>query len=131
MLQNDWSQVNGDNAIIRASAVLTTSYVAATVISNAEGFNQLVLYVDFTIGSLTTAEMKVEFSDDGTTYYDEISETITAGTATALPLVHAVGATGKKRYMIPIKDKYIKVSVKGTGTVTGSLMAIKAFLGNV
>lgn len=131
MLQNDWSQVNGDNAIIRASAVLTTSYVAATVISNAEGFNQLVLYVDFTIGSLTTAELKVEFSDDGATYFDEIVETVSSGTATALPLVHAVGATGKKRYMIPIKDKYIKVSVKGTGTVTSSLMAIKAFLGNV
>jgi len=128
---NNWAKALGNTAVIRRSAVLTTSYVAATVIENAQFNNQLVLEVDFTIGSLTTAEFIVQFSDDGTTYFDEIVETVSSGTATAVPLVHAVGATGKKRYMIPIKDKYIKVSAKGTGTVTNSLMEIRAFLGNV
>lgn len=130
MLQNDWSQVNGDNAIIRASAVLTTSYVAATVISNAEKCNQLVLYVPFTKGSLTTAELKVEFSDDNLTYFQETSDVITSGNAASTAYVHQVSADGNYRYLIPIKDKYIKVSIKGTGTVTSSSAAIRAFLGN-
>jgi len=56
---------------IRASAILTNSYVAGTTINNANHEDQLIIYVDFTIGSLTSAELKVEFSDDDITYYQE------------------------------------------------------------
>src|SRR3990167_2352789 len=119
---------------IRSSAVLTGSYVAATVLG-PEGLgtgidpvenNQLVLYLAFTIGSLTSAEVKVEFSDDGTTYYQETASSISSGTSTDSTLTHTYTATGNYRLPIPLVDRYIKVSVKGTGTVTNSLMAIDA-----
>jgi hypothetical protein len=120
---------------IRASAVLTTSYVAAAVIGASENSannglrNQLLLLVDFTLGSLTSGGIKVEFSPDGTDYYQETFEAIAAGVATDTLGVHTFTATGKYRLAIPCKDNFIKVSAIGTGTVDDSLMAIKAVVG--
>lgn len=120
---------------VRSSAVLTNSYVAGTVIGPATGdkplvhqYTQLLLYVDFTIGSLTDAQIKVEFSDDGTTYYQETYSSVSTTTSTESLGVHKLTATGLYRIAIPITDKYIKVSSVGTGTVTSSLMAIDAIL---
>jgi len=45
---------------VRSAAILTTSYVAGTVIKDVEKFNQLIIYIDFTKGSLTSLELKVE-----------------------------------------------------------------------
>lgn len=121
---------------IRSSAVLTGSYVAATVLGPQGGVpgadpvanNQLALLISFTIGSLTSAEIKVEFSNDGTTYYQETSSSVSSGTSTDSLVTHTITATGNYRLLIPIVDRYIKVSAKGTGTVTSSLMAIDAIL---
>lgn len=121
--------------ILRSSTVLTGSYVAATTygptgVTNLDPVsnNQLMLYVSFTIGSLTSAELKVEFSDDGTTYYQETSTSVSSGVSTDSLLNHTFTATGNYRLLIPITDKYIKVSAKGTGTVTNSLLSIDAIL---
>jgi len=117
--------------LVRASLILTTGYVAGTVIENVMDANQLIIYVDFTKGSLTTAEIKVEFSSDNTNFYQESSSSVTTGTDTNTLLEHQIGATGKYRIAIPIKDRYVKISVKGTGTVTNSLMAVRAIIGAV
>lgn len=119
---------------IRTSAVLTTSYVAGTKFIQPEILpevqNQIVLYVDFTLGSLTTAELIVEFSADNTNFYQESYELVpTAGVAVCTTYTRQLTATGKYRFAIPIKDKVIQVSVKGTGTVTGSLLAITGIIG--
>lgn len=119
---------------IRASTVLTGSYVAGTVIgplglgtrTDPVDNNQLNLYVSFTLGSLTSAEFKVEFSDDGSTYYQQSSSSVSGGTSTDTVLEHTITATGNYRIPISIADRYIKVSAKGTGTVTNSLMKIDA-----
>jgi len=120
---------------IRTAAVLTTSYVAGTELtpSNVDPIihNQLILLVDFTIGSLTTAELKIEFSPDGTNYYQETADSVSGGTIGEAVGTRQFSATGAYRIAVPIKDHYIKVSVKGTGTVTSSSMAIKAILGEV
>ena len=128
----------GDNKqfTVRAAAILTGSYVAGTVINLAESaFNQLIINSSFTIGSLTSAEIKVEFSKDGTTYYQESvgDTTTTAGTDLVKVLEHSISATGNYRLAIPILpgETYIKISAKGTGTVTSSSLAINATLGNV
>lgn len=121
---------------IRSSAILTGSYVAGTVLGpTGQGTlgdpvenNQLILLVSFTIGSLTSAEIKVEFSDDNTTFYQETSEAVASGVATASLASHTFTATGNYRIPISIGDRYIKVSTKGTGTVTSSLMAIDGVL---
>lgn len=192
---------------VRSSAILTTSYVDGTVISDVHFQNQLNLYVDFTKGSLTSAEIKVSFaasrkytltydnqsanftvgailtdettggtariiadSDGGATgtltltelngvlgtdfennatisdssggaalasadiadatdWYQETASSITDGTETNTVLEHTIAATGKYRISVPLKDRYVLVSVKGTGTVTGSAMAVNAIVG--
>ena len=114
---------------VRAAAILTTSYVAGTVLENTQEYNQLVLYVDFTKGSLTSAELKVEFSPDNTNWYQETVSSVTGGVDSVTALVHQWAANAADRIMIPIKDRYIRVSVKGTGTVTSSSMAVSAILG--
>lgn len=120
---------------IRASAVLTTSYVAGTVVSYANANpalrNQMNLLVDFTIGSLTSAQIKVEYSHDGTTYFQDTFESVAAGTSTLSLGNYSIAATGKYVISLPIKFSYIKVSVKGTGTVTSSLMTVQAIVGTV
>lgn len=117
---------------VRSSAILTTSYVAGTVITNAERYNQLIIEIDFTIGSLTSFEWKVEFSSNGgATYFQESATSVSGGTGTDSILEHTNTATGKYRFAIPIKDERIKISVKGTGTVTDSLCAVTAVLGTV
>lgn len=95
--------------------------------------NQLILYVHLTLGSLTTAEVTVEFSHDGeTNWVQETFDSIngTTGVVTEVPMVRTFGATGNFRIPIKINDQHIRVTVHGTGTVTGSLMAVDAILGN-
>lgn len=126
---------------IRSAAILTGSYVAGTIIGPSEAsqeifqHSQLEILVQFTIGSLTTAEIKVEFSNDGTTYYRETYDSIGTPSGGSVTLTEnmierALGASGNYRMAIPILDRYIKISVKGTGTVTSSSMTINAIVGN-
>jgi len=130
---------------VRSAAILTTSYVAGTVIGgkgadpNFQYFvgpaglkNQLILYVDFTLGSLTTAELIVEFSNDNSDWYQETEDDLAASTGinTERNQVRTFVATGKYRIPITINDNFIRVSVKGTGTTTGSSMKIGAVIGN-
>lgn len=116
---------------VRTSAVLTNGYVAGTVIDTGGNDNQLIIYADFTKGNLTTAEIKVEFSDDNSDYYQETFQAIAAGVATETLGVHQMSATGKYRFLIPIKDRYIKISSNGTGDVANSLMEVYATTGQV
>ena len=114
---------------IRSSAVLTTSYVAGTSLVDCEKYTHVVLYVNFTIGSLTSLELKVEYSNDGgTTLFQETARSISASTITETNVIHQFTATGKYRVVIPVQGHTIKVSVKGTGTVTSSAVAVDASL---
>ena len=113
---------------IRASLVLTDAYVAGTVLDLAAKYNRAVLLLDFTVGSLTTAEIKIEFSTDNTNWYQEVASSTTTGTTTETLAVHQIGATGKYRIPLIIADRYMRVSVKGTGTMTNSLMKVDAVL---
>jgi len=120
---------------VRTAAILTGSYVAGTVIgldgALISNQNQLIVYADFTIGSLTDCQIKVEFSPDNSTYYQETFSAISGGTSTESLGVHKLAATGKYRIAIPIKDKFVKISAIGTGTVTSSSLAINAVVGEV
>jgi len=206
---------------IRASLIPTTSYVAGNILDGGEGqtggllnYNQLVLLAEVTKGSLTSAEIKVEFSDskqwdlayDGQSANFTVGATVTGATSKAFGVIvkdtdggatgtlviagikgtfqnneeltddnstpgvavvndasgvnedtatsdnnwhqetfsaisggtstdslgeHTVTASGKYRIAIPLKDRFVRVSSKGTGTVTNSLMAIDAIIGNV
>ena len=115
--------------IVRDAAILTTSYVAGNIIGNASEYNTVALEIDFTIGSLTSMEMKLEVSNDGTNYYQQVAESTSGGSTTVSLDERTWTASGKYAFLItPVRAKYIKVSVKGTGTTTGSSCAIKGYL---
>ncbi len=117
---------------VRAAAALTTTDVAGTVLENCEKFNTLSLLINFSKGSLTDAQIKVEVSNDKTNWYQLLADNIAAGVNTVSGLVYKLtddvnGATS----LIKINNRYIRISAKGTGTVTGSSLAITAILGKI
>lgn len=120
---------------VRSAGVLTNAYVAGEVLDysnlNPALRNQLNIYVDFTIGSLTSASLKIEYSHDGSDYYQETFLSILGTAATGSLGVYTLTGTGKYIISIPIKASYIKISAIGTGTVTNSLMKIGAVVGTV
>ncbi len=124
---------------IRAAAILTTGVVAGNIIgvdSPDINFynNQLIIYADFTIGSLTNVIITVEFSNDATNWYAETYEdvAVSTGVTTERVKTHVLAATGKKRLTpITICDRYIRISAQGTGTVTSSSLKIDAVVGRI
>ena len=114
---------------VRAAAILTGTYVAGTIIEGTHLENQLIINVTFVKGSLTSAQIKVEFSNDSSNYYQETVQNISGGTSTDSLLVHSIDTTGGYRIAVPIKDRFIKISAIGTGTATNSSMTIDAVVG--
>ena len=103
-----------DAVAVRASLVLTTAYVATTGVPMTV-YGKIGIFFDFTIGSLTSMEAKVQLSDvdspGASDWYDLLDND---GTAlfywTPEPIITA---------------KQARVMVKGTGTVTSSLLAVE------
>lgn len=120
----------GDSVAVRAAAILTNGYVAGTVLNTSEA-NQVTLFIDFTLGSLTDAQIKIEFSPDGTNYFQEAFDSISTGTNTESAGVRKLTATGTYVLFVPVMAKTVRVSAIGTGTVTSSSLAITALVGNV
>lgn len=114
----------------REAAILTTSYVYHAIDGpNSDdpeliGYNQVILYVDFTLGDLTTMELVFEYSNDGTNWFQETTESISSGVASCETLVHQFDESGT--YALPNTNasKYMRIGVKGTGTVDDSELGI-------
>lgn len=123
--------------VVRSAAILTGAYVAGTTLSgtsnnedkNLAGMNQLMVLIDFTIGSLTDGRVKIEFSADGTNFYQEVFQSIAADVDTMSLGYHKMTASGSYRLPVEIKDRFIKISAIGTGDTTGSSMTINAAIG--
>ena len=126
---------------IRDAAILTNSYVAAKILgaytksdgtqvqADVSKHNQLELECIYTKGSLTSLEIKIEFSNDGTNWVQETNKAVSGGTTTLTLNEHTTTASTGFHISIPIMANFIKVSAKGTGTLTGSSLAIVAKLG--
>lgn len=114
---------------VRAAAALTAAYVAGTTLTEEHLKNQMLIYAFFTIGSLTNAQIKVEFSADNVNWVQETFQSVTSGTATETPGVHLLGATGNYRIVVPVEDRFIRISSIGTGNAAGSSLAITAVIG--
>lgn len=101
-------------------------------ITSAFFYNQLELYVNETIGSATNIQWYLEFSNDNVNWYQEnFTSSPTAGIVIDTPITHEVlVATAPFRYIIPINDQFIRISAKGTGTVSDASIVIQACLGN-
>lgn len=117
------SSANVTPVAARAAAALTNSYVASSAI-DVRNASQVIFFIAFTIGSLTDADIKVEFSPNGTTWFQETFAAIDGDTSTETNGVHTYAATGNYRLPIEVAGEYIRISAIGNGTVTGSSMAI-------
>lgn len=114
---------------IRSAAILTTSHVAADVITDAHNYNQLIIRAFYTKGSLTSLEIKIEYSDDGTNYTQQTNASVSGGTSTLTVNEYTyTGATANIEIVTPISARFVKVSAKGTGTVTSSSLELWANL---
>lgn len=121
--------------VIRPATELTNSYVDATVlgdtldVSQVNHQNQLILYIDLDLVSLVSAELKFEGSADNINFYQECFGNISGSNEVDSLGEHQLGASGSYRIPVQIKDRFIRISAKGTGTATGSSMTITAVIG--
>ena len=76
--------------------------------------------------------IKIEFSPDGTNWVQETySPAPSMGVTSDVNVVHNWTTDCTPRLAFPIKDRAIRVSAEGVGTVTSSSLTIIATLGNV
>ena len=118
---------------IRSATILTNSYVEWTVLwlddnNTAQVLNQSVLFLDITLWSLTSVELKIEYSDDWINYYQQTFIDISWWTATASLWEYTFTTDWSYEISNPFKAKYLKASVKGTWTVTWSACWIKGII---
>lgn len=125
-----------ENKEVRSSAVLTNSYVAGTILGAETShptlvheYTQAIVNLDLTLGNLTSAQLKIEFSKDGTTYEQETASAVSGGTSTDTAIEHSFSAAGNYRIPVSILDRFLKISVKGTGDTTDSLAGVNVSLG--
>lgn len=112
---------------IRKESVLTTDYVSGKILTDAEDNNQLFLHINFTKGSLDSCEIKIEVSVDGEKYEQlTVSRIDENGIETLIPRTVKLQNNSNFVYPLGIVGRYIKVSAKGTGTPTGSSLAIRS-----
>jgi len=106
----------------------TTSYVSgdgATNTVDLEAYTHVTVYADVVIGSGTDVRLKFEFSDDGTTWFQEDSEDeATPGEVNRQVIEHLFDADGSHAFPLPKVGRYLRPAVKHTGTSSTSKIAL-------
>ena len=115
---------------IRAAAILTTSYVA-TAARLIDEYNQLNLLVSFTVGSSSGVNIKIQFSDDKTTWFEENSTELTSGVLTHTDYIHRFTGTGNKVISVPITARWYRVSVQAITDATSTSLSITEVKGRI
>jgi len=112
-------------ATIRESAILTNSYVDTDVLKT-EQLSKIAILFDLTQGSLTSAQYQIWISFDNVNWFVEATETVGAGTITDTPSNGTVTLATDVKYfkILNLYAPYLKLSIKGTGTVTNSAAII-------
>jgi len=114
---------------IRSVSQPTGSFVAGTVLEHKHLKNQLILKVDIVIGTAQSIEMKLEFSDDEINFMQESVTSVKSGVTDHELNIHRFKDSGSFRVAIPIKDKFIKISIKGNGTLTTTTVGVGSIVG--
>ena len=111
---------------LRTAAVLTGAYVYTTS-KVSESFDVITLDIVFVIGSLTSAEIVIEFSQDDATWFQQAFVADPSGGFRAIS-VSPMQMTASGSYSISFTPyhKYCRIGIKGTGTVTDSSASIDA-----
>jgi len=124
--KNDPQPVKG-YATIRAAAVLTGSYVNTNEV-DLSNFSKVKLYFNITQASLTSFEYIVWESFDGTTWFREGQESVAVGTITDSVHNYTFSLSANVAYFkqLDFGAKFLRLQVKGTGTVAGSSLTVIA-----
>lgn len=122
---------------VRASAILTGSYVPSTSISSTDA-NQLLFDVGVVNGSLTSVSMKVEFSNDGITWFSDAYSNNASGTTSStewqVPALERVYTLTTGNYAIPVpayRSPNVRASFRGNGTPTSSSLSCVVRLSSI
>ena len=113
------------DAELRSSTILTTGYIATNFARTAQA-QGLGIWLDLEQGSLTSFEYKIQWSRDGNTWFDEVTESVVAGTVTDATMNYTLTFGGDVRLYkpVPVRAAFVRLAVKGTGTVTSSSCAV-------
>jgi hypothetical protein len=117
---------------LRESAVLTTSFVDSEIM-NIQGANQVQLLVSFTKGDSTGCRMKLEFSEDRSTWYQEsmTDESPSANDVEHTLIARKISDTGNYAISIPVSASYLRVSVQAIDSGDNTLLSVKATAANI
>ena len=126
------SQSNIKMVTVREAAALTTSYVVSDSF-NIQGANQLQLLVSFTKGDSEGCRIKIEFSADGSNWYQEsrISDFLTTDDAEHEPVVRKILGSGNLSISVPVSTCFFRASSMALTSGTGTSLSIQATIANI
>ena len=125
------SQSNIKTVTVRAAATLTTSYVASNAL-NIQGANQLQMLVSFTKGSSDGCRLKIEFSEDESTWYQEsVADIMATNDVEHAPLTRKVNDSANLIMSVPISASFLRVSSQAITSGTGTSLSILATIANI
>ena len=125
------SQSNIQTIVVRAASVLTTSYIASDVI-NIQGANQLQLLVSFTKGSSDGCELKIEFSEDQSVWYQEsVIDILATNYAEHEALTRRINDSGNLLISVPVSASFLRVSSQAITSGTDTSLSILATIANI
>ena len=117
------------NKVVREEAVIGDAYDPTYIIDNVRIYSQMVVNVELLIGALTNAQLRIEFSPDGTTWFRETAASIDGLISLVEPIVFRFERSANFAIPVPICTNYVRLAVAGNGDATGSLLAINVDLG--
>lgn len=110
---------------VATAQALTGSYVVANTKASflIDGESVGALFVTYTTGAAETSNtlsFKIEFSYDGTNWFQQSYDTLSSGVNTLADLEHAIAGasaatTYSKEYVLPLSAKYMRIFFKETG----------------
>ena len=117
---------------VREAASLTTSYVASDGF-NIQGANQLQLLVSFIKGESDGCRLKIEFSEDGSTWYQEsmVSEFPAVNDVRHKPITRKIEDSANLMLSIPISASFFRISNQAITSGTNTSLSILATIANI
>ena len=115
---------------VRAAAVLTTGYVASSAFPMG-GANQLQLLCDFTVGSSSGCQIKVEFSHNNSDWFQESIYELSGTDLVHTAVVRRINGTAALVISIPVWAEYYRASSLAVADGTSTSLAISGLRGNL
>ena len=117
----------------RERGPLTTEFIASSS-KFVQGMTQVCLLVDYTKGSSSLCEIKIEFSGDNVNWYQEsvIPELILFDSFPIhLPCIRKLIDIVRTIICIPICTRYMRVSARAVGSSDGTSLFIEGVMDRI